>query len=305
MKNFKYALAIKGSEEQVTSLIPKLIELGYKWGSRRANDFDEYPCLITDYGEGKGSLGFMHNNRGQLEVSASNPELVLALAAMVDDEDTYKGECFVCVTDYRDVTWGDCMVGDFKQITENGECTTIRWRKATKEEILEHFNKQPMEKKIIGYKLKEDCKQYEQAACKIGYSVPVTEFPLMEKEYHFAHNCLIAQELRKVGVLDLWFDPVYEPEKPKVEIVTLHCEGGTFKVEVSKEGIYYRPEDTWLDVSDIRTAIKGMGIFYRKSTGVKSTYTFTPSHIDSGCKKQVPVEDWKKVLDVRDKFQKE
>jgi hypothetical protein len=41
MKNFKYALAIKGSEEQVTSLIPKLIELGYKWGSRRANYFDE------------------------------------------------------------------------------------------------------------------------------------------------------------------------------------------------------------------------------------------------------------------------
>jgi hypothetical protein len=300
MKNFKYSLAIQGSKEQVISLIPKLKELGYEWKSAYTDDFDEFPCLITDFNGDKGSLGFNYVYRKQLNVSASNPELVLVLAAMVDDEDTYKGECFVCVTSYRDVTWGDCMVGDFKQITENGQCT-VRWSKATYEEIIAHFNKQLMEKKIIGYSIKPEFSKALVAKALGTYEANLVDNP----EMWMKKDCKSASLAKELGVLDLWFNPVYEPEKSKVEKVTLRCEGGTFKVEVSKEGIYYRPEDTWLDVSDIRTAIKGMGIFYRKSTGVKSTYTFTPSHIDSGCKKQVPVEDWKKVLDVRDKFQKE
>lgn len=68
------------------------------------------------------------------------------------------------------------------------------------------------ERKQIGWKLKKECEQYRKAALKISNSI------------HFlVHNVngIFTQSkeeelLRKAGVLELWFDPVYEEVKYKV-----------------------------------------------------------------------------------------
>lgn len=64
------------------------------------------------------------------------------------------------------------------------------------------------EEDIIGYKLKEDCKQYEEAALKIMNT------RWGDPKYHVTVNSVI-KNLIKAGVLDLWFEPIFK-EKFKV-----------------------------------------------------------------------------------------
>jgi hypothetical protein len=59
------------------------------------------------------------------------------------------------------------------------------------------------EKEIIGYKLKEDCKQYEEAALKI------MDTRWGDPKYLVTVDSVI-DKLKKAGVLDLWFEPVYK-----------------------------------------------------------------------------------------------
>ena len=73
--------------------------------------------------------------------------------------------------------------------------------------------KEMEEREIIGYKLKEDYKQYEEAAKKIaGYMDGGTiEF----KDYLKQVDSRFISSLKKAGVLDLWFEPVFK-EKFKI-----------------------------------------------------------------------------------------
>ncbi len=227
-----------------------------------------------------------------------------------------------------------------------------------------------MEKKIIEYKFKTGMEKFRHAVGAITgvywgdewFTIDVALTSLLEN-------------LRKAGVLDLWFDPVYEgvpkykagdwvlydsilgdgmnlgkeetiqllakgdydnisgllennhlynfvvnrgnyhlrisskgikrlatPEEIEAaqrEVITLRCEGGTFEIEVSKKGIYYRPEDKWLEVADLRSAIS---FTHLVRSSVIGSYEFTPSHINSGCKKAVPVFDWLKVIRAYDRL---
>ncbi len=94
--------------------------------------------------------------------------------------------------------------------------------------------------------------------------------------------------------------------------ITLSCEGGSFEIEVSEKGLYYRPENAWLDLDTIRQIVlswkteKRRQVSVKKSTSsdsvgspanLKYTFTYVSSHIDSGCKKNVPIADWAKVVD--------
>lgn len=90
------------------------------------------------------------------------------------------------------------------------------------------------EKKIIGYKLKEEFNYLKETAAKIGQGrdniVRLTE----QSEYlktgiiKYAGSTRTIQNLKDVGVLDLWFEPVFAPEKPKETILHL----GDKKTEV-------------------------------------------------------------------------
>ncbi|MGD9679446.1 MAG: hypothetical protein AB7V16_13985, partial [Vulcanibacillus sp.] len=68
-----------------------------------------------------------------------------------------------------------------------------------------------MEKKIIGYKLKENCKQYRVAACRIAdISDDELTIEVTRKGCSFLANTRTETYLKEAGVLDLWFEPVYE-----------------------------------------------------------------------------------------------
>lgn len=83
------------------------------------------------------------------------------------------------------------------------ELTLEQWDKIInkKEEI--------MDKEIIGWKLKEDCEQYESAALKLVNS---SRFYSFAEGYNFAINSENESSLKKAGVLELWFEPVYKEE---------------------------------------------------------------------------------------------
>lgn len=66
-----------------------------------------------------------------------------------------------------------------------------------------------MEKEIIGYKLIKP--EYKEAALKI---VTATSFNTKKcLNYCFAKDSVSYNELYKAGVLDLWFEPVYEQKE--------------------------------------------------------------------------------------------
>jgi hypothetical protein len=69
--------------------------------------------------------------------------------------------------------------------------------------VLKSKESKDMEKRIIGYKLKDECKQYEESAAKICH-------PDCTKIIGIIGNKDDAANLEKAGVLNLWFEPVYE-----------------------------------------------------------------------------------------------
>lgn len=83
--------------------------------------------------------------------------------------------------------------------------------------------------------------------------------------------------------------------KDKKKTITLHHYNGTFELEVSKEGIYYKPENKWLDIESLRKAI---------CPTLVSNYIFKPFAIDAGCMKTTFVSEWENVLKIYDEFQK-
>jgi hypothetical protein len=296
-KKFATPLAIEGTKEQLQALVPKLEELGYvKCVMWQWNYFDN--CLVTNFGDSTGSLCSFDCTAGGHDrtiVSASNPELVLALAAMVEGEEFYRNEWVIPTKSKLDSYSGSYTFGKLYQLGgayfkdynprfdtvsddeghQNGNDNFL-FRKATKKEILNHFNKTTM-KRITEYKL---VKEYPNSL-KLGSTIKpdVTAFTEICPKYP-----------------EFW-EPVYEPEKPKIEIINLICSGGSFEIEVSAEGIYYRPENEWLDQRELIEAIKP------KSVTVGG-YTFTQhiEYIDSGCKHRVKISDWVRVLDAYKKF---
>ena len=74
------------------------------------------------------------------------------------------------------------------------------------------------DKKIIGYKLKDDAYKYEEAAAKILNDNKLS-LTWVNDRFIFGRYSAAEKEFRKAGVLDLWFEPVYEEEKQLPDIV--------------------------------------------------------------------------------------
>lgn len=114
----------------------KLLDMGYR---QNIYDTNEYPWLAVNHNmfisvsEGFECLPEFNIDCGD------NEELFLAIAALRDDTDKYQQ--FVCIESYC-----DCF-DLFHDIGYFAKCITDRipdskyWRKATAEEIIEHFNK--------------------------------------------------------------------------------------------------------------------------------------------------------------------
>ena len=98
--------------------------------------------------------------------------------------------------------------GDLKS---SFHCNDIR--EGYTEITLEQFKKYVMkDKKIIEWRLKENCKQYAEAAFQL--SGLIGTFQVCGHHIHsgIGNTSFTADTLRKNNVLDLWFEPVYEEE---------------------------------------------------------------------------------------------
>jgi len=312
MKKFKYPLAIEGTKEQLANLEPLLISLGYMMVNECRQYKHSSPWLLTRFGVHRYHIGYNQTRANHLVVNASNPDLVLALAAMVDDGEFYEGEIVKYIgNDHRWCTavsggQGNTFIVDkqtgrkeylYVKPPPNAICNTPNtyihhFCKATKEEIIQHFTKHtdPTEKKIIGYKVVTNILRWDYGTVLVKQSTGqwAPEGARPGQECVSNNHLLLEKDL---------FDPVYEEE---IKIITLRCEGGTFEIEVSKKGIYYKPEDVYLSLILLRKAIDNKIMV----SSTNKDYSFVPSHINSGCKKSVPVCDWVKVLDAYDDISK-
>ena len=162
------------------------------------------------------------------------------------------------------------------------------------------FDKYSKQKEIIGYKLNgvADRLTVDKA---LGYAMP--KYNDSESDYfikgHLAGTLI--QRAKDLKVLDIWFEPVYETVEAVVEMeseeVEMESEEGVFELTVSADGIYYAPEQTWLDVKSIEDMVetpKGLTHTNGPDFGYKVEHRF----IDVGCKKNTHISQWKHVLKI-------
>jgi len=85
--------------------------------------------------------------------------------------------------------------------------------------------------------------------------------------------------------------------KPK--IFKMIASNKSFELEVSKKGIYYRPEDKWLNLTSINDMLISINLNHGSifHTDNLDKYVWKTNHVDVGCKKLTLVSEWKKVYD--------
>ncbi len=165
--------------------------------------------------------------------------------------------------------------------------------------VLKQSMKITTEPAVLKYKLK---KQYPGSR-KID-----TIFHYNEHNYDFICKDGITNDGQtrffSVSVKDIsnteFFEPIIEDV---VEHIKLRSQQGEFEIEVSKKGIYYKRDDAYLSPNGLREIIGDLDVQLGRMNA-PGTYKFSVTHIDSGCKKQVPVEDWMKVLNAYDRLSK-
>lgn len=182
MKNFAHPLAIRGTESELIGLIPELEAIGYLKGDARAMEYRNDDFLITDMSGINGQLGL--NFKGNVEfvldkelIDANKRKLILALARQTKEEKIQLGEIVVYLfnNDLREVV--------NEQIQRNLDSFGIDWctqgaanqpnlhRRATKEEIINHFKPKQMEMKVV------NCTVVREETRKIiGYKAPIDLF---------------------------------------------------------------------------------------------------------------------------------
>lgn len=103
-----------------------------------------------------------------------------------------------------------------------------------------------MEKEIIGYKLKEDCKQYVKAICRIegyqGFGESIRDCQpiyIIEGKIDRSNSF---NRLKEAGVLDLWFDPVYKDKFKVGDWIYCVDEGGN-NTQHKEYKVCYEPGD--------------------------------------------------------------
>lgn len=132
----------------------KLEELGYEIlnsgnttldahnydGNGSHKSIEEGKAIITSYGN---LYGVIYNvdtvtKKGRIDCG-TNEELFLAIAALRDD--TNYMQWFVCTSDYKEFDGKEWKVGNFDLNTCSDDFDNIlpNWRKATVNELIEHF----------------------------------------------------------------------------------------------------------------------------------------------------------------------
>lgn len=149
-------------------------------------------------------------------------------------------------------------------------------------EQLKQLDSNNMEKKIIGYRLIKP--EYSQAAERIANCSNWAAFETNLLYYNWCKDT--KEKLEKAGVLDIWFTPVYEPEKPKEKTITL---SNNKLVKVTKEGV--RVESKFVEIKYIESLFSNTKMF--GDTG----WELQINNFDIGCYKNLNREDLKYILE--------
>jgi hypothetical protein len=92
-----------------------------------------------------------------------------------------------------------------------------------------------------------------------------------------------------------------EIEQAQVKIFKMTSSSGDFELEVSKKGIYYRPENSWLNTKfQLLNNTAERNIDYANSSAPNSPeigrYKMTLTKLDVGCKKDCLISEWQEVF---------
>jgi hypothetical protein len=212
MKKFKYPLAVNGTPDQLKSLFKAIEALGYYYDSLSDNSPNSlftciYPNSSVVLSIAPADKWKIHQT-GPLErtiLSADNPELVLALAAAVEGNEFHEGEWIY--TTSGSCGWGMNSEDEeklFKVLSVDPLQTSERLvldrtsnkttytkcrlkvrsqdvRKATKEEIINHFN---MDNKCCGVSPQEKTYTVKESFVKAAHAQACSEWKQkIEKEF--------------------------------------------------------------------------------------------------------------------------
>lgn len=139
---------------------------------------------------------------------------------------------------------------DYKYLCCTGAKLETDYTEITYEQFLKYVLKME-QKKIIGYKLIKP--EYLEAIKNIT-DFQTFKFTDIERDGKWAVRVIpqpsaCYRTLEKAGVLDIWFTPVFEPEKPKEKVISM----GEFSLTVKSEGIFHKSENITEYVERINT----------------------------------------------------
>ena len=141
-----------------------------------------------------------------------------------------------------------------------------------------------MNKKILGYKLTKP--EYEDAALKI---CGINNFIVLRKGLNFTKGSINYSKLKEAGVLDLWFEPVYENIAQSYNM-------GEFRLKIIDGVIFHKSENITGFVEEL---VSTCGIEYRLG---KKDYKAKVKEVifsSTGCEdSETKLSDWKKVLEI-------
>jgi len=156
--------------------------------------------------------------------------------------------------------------------------------------------KEMEQEEIIGYKLIKP--EYVEAACviegykKFGHSIKRGETIFLEgRQDSF-------ERLRKAEVLEKWFEPVYAV---KEVVMSIPYNEGELKILIKNKGHIEIAGESVVNIEDLRKFLNED--FHKCKTKVGGFDTVVKiSHISVGCKKDISIEDVRKVVLAHDEL---
>jgi len=170
-------VSMKCTQQQYErDLKDSLLKMGYK--EQNITYWSEYPYLCTNWGSNHNGIGNGYeysnfvNAHNRYYIEEYNPQLFLALAAMTDDEEAIVGEYIIAKDTKRHIPKTPERVesidnGFYKTKSNANNWETEYYRKATKEEIINHFTKKQntMENRFPFKLSEENAKRIINIAC--------------------------------------------------------------------------------------------------------------------------------------------
>lgn len=158
------------------------------------------------------------------------------------------------------------------EFISEGANSVRKWYKVDNTAFLKNIfeNGKP---KILGYKFKEDKKRYAKAAATI---CGILEFRIAEIiPFHYS----VCYKLKEAGVLDVWFDPVYEEKSFLIHVGSSQTPVKITKEGFEAEGIIYSFEE----VSNLYTRISHLNGLTGRCDGKSKVIKVEVEKVKIGC----------------------